>query len=212
MPPALLDLRHGALNLHPSALPRWRGASPVPATILAGDRETAVSLMRMDEGLDTGPLVAQVRVPLTGDERAPELEGRLAQIAGGLLDRSLGPWLRGETTPASQAVTGVEVTRPLHKEDGRLDPGLPAARLERQVRAYAPWPGAFLEVDGDRLAVTSAGVADDEPGDEPGSIVRQGRLPALATVDGRLVLARVTPAGRRSMTGEEWLRGRRNVA
>ena len=91
VPPALLDLPHGALNLHPSALPRWRGAAPIPATILAGDRETAVTLMRMDAGLDTGPVVARTDVPLTGDERAPDLEARLA----GHRRRAAGPEPRG---------------------------------------------------------------------------------------------------------------------
>jgi methionyl-tRNA formyltransferase len=212
MPPALLDLPHGALNLHPSALPRWRGAAPIPATILAGDRRTAVSLMRMDAGLDTGPVVARVDVPLAGDERAPDLELRLAQVAGELLDRSLRRWLRGELTAQPQPARGVELTRPLRREDGRLDPTQPAAALERRVRAYLPWPGTFLEVDGERLVVAAASVAPSDAGDVPGTLVRHGRLPALATADGRLVLEGVTPPGKRSMAGEDWLRGRRDLA
>jgi methionyl-tRNA formyltransferase len=211
VPPALLDLPHGALNLHPSALPRWRGASPVPATILAGDPSTAVSLMRMDAGLDTGPVVARVEVPLRGDERAPELELELAEIAGELLDRSLGPWLRGELAAEPQAAGGVELTRPLRREDGRLDPSRPAAELERRVRAYLPWPGTFLELGAERLVVTAASVAASEPGDVPGTLVRAGRAPALATPDGRLVLDGVTPPGKRPMSGEDWLRGHRET-
>lgn len=211
VPPALLDLPHGALNLHPSALPRWRGAAPIPATILAGDPATAVTLMRMDAGLDTGPVVARVDVPLTGRERAPELEAHLAEIAAELLDRSLGPWLRGELTPTAQAVDGVELTRALRREDGRLDPAAPAAALERRVRAYLPWPGTYLELDGERLVVSAASVAPSEAGDVAGTIVRHGRLPALATADGRLVLEGVTPQGRRSMSGEDWLRGRHGI-
>ncbi len=211
VPPALLDLPHGALNLHPSVLPRWRGAAPVPATILVGDRATAVCLMRMDAGLDTGPVVARVDVPLAGDERAPDLELRLAQIAGELLDRSLGPWLRGELAAEPQAGDGVTLTRPLRREDGRLDPSRPAAALERQVRAYLPWPGTFLEVEGERLVVAAASVAASEPGDRPGTLVRHGRAPALATADGRLVLEGVTPPGKRPMAGEDWLRGRRDL-
>ena len=209
VPPALLDLPHGALNLHPSALPRWRGASPVPATILAGDAATAVTLMRMDAGLDTGPVVARVDVPLAGTERAPELEARLAEIGAELLDRSLGPWLRGELAARPQPDAGVELTRPLRREDGRLDPSQPAAALERRVRAYLPWPGTYLELDGERLVVTAASVAPSEADDEPGRIVAQGDLPALATSDGRLVLQSVVPAGRRPMSGADYLRGRR---
>jgi methionyl-tRNA formyltransferase len=208
VPPPLLDLAHGALNLHPSALPRFRGAAPVPATILAGDPSTAVTLMRMDSGLDTGPIVAQAHVDLDGRETAPELERRLAQAGGELLDRSLGPWLAGELRAVPQPSDGVVLTRPLHREDGRLDPGRPAAELERMVRAYLPWPGTFIDLPEGRLVVTSAGVASSEAGDAPGSVVAAGRLPALATVDGRLLLLEVTPAGRRPMRGEDWLRGR----
>ncbi len=211
VPPALLDLPHGALNLHPSALPRWRGAAPIPATILAGDQSTAVTLMRMDAGLDTGPIVARVDVPLAGDERAPDLEARLAEIAAELLERSLGPWLRGELAAEPQSAVGVALTRPMRREDGRLDPLLSAAALERQVRACLPWPGTYLELDGERLIVTGSVVAQSQAGDRPGAIVRDGRRPALATSDGRLVLERVTPQGRRPMSGEDWLRGRRDA-
>ena len=99
VPAPLLELEHGALNLHPSLLPRHRGASPVQAAILAGDRESGVTLMRMDPGLDTGDIVAVEALPLTGAERAPELERRLASLAADLLARSLGPWLAGELRP-----------------------------------------------------------------------------------------------------------------
>jgi methionyl-tRNA formyltransferase len=209
VPPALLGLPHGALNLHPSALPRWRGAAPIPATILAGDRDTAVTIMRMDAGLDTGPVVALAKVPLTGDEQGPDLEARLAEIAAELLVRSLGPWLRGELPVMPQPADGIALTRPLRREDGRLDPAEPASVLERQVRAYLPWPGSFLEVDGQRLVVSAASVGPSEPGDIQGTVVNHDRRPALATVDGRLVLEWVTPEGKRPMTGEDWLRGRR---
>lgn len=209
VPGPLLDLPHGALNLHPSALPRWRGASPIPATILAGDPATAVTLMRMDEGLDTGPIVAQERVALGEREQAPLLEARLAEIAARLLADSLAPWLRGEIEARPQPADGATLTRPLRREDGRLDPSRPAAALDRQVRALQPWPGTFLELDGERLVVTAASIAPARPGDVPGRLVREGTRPALTTADRRLVLEAVTPPGRRAMTGEDYLRGRR---
>ncbi len=212
VPAALLDLPHGALNLHPSRLPRWRGAAPVPATIAAGDASTAVTLMRMDAGVDTGPIVAGVDVALGGDERAPELETRLAEVAAELLDGCLGPWIRGELEAGPQPSDGVTLTRPLRRDDGRLDPSRPAAELERLVRAYLPWPGTFLDLPDGRLVVSAASVAPSEPGDVPGAIVRHAGEPALATGDGRLVLDHVTPAGRRPMTGEDWLRGRHDHA
>ena len=209
VPPALLDLLNGALNLHPSALPRWRGASPIPATILAGDASTAVTLMRMDAGLDTGPIVAQAGMPLQGDETAPSLEAELAVLAADLLDRTLGPWLDGSLVAVPQAYDGMSLTRPLRRSDGLLDPSRPAVELERQVRAYLPWPGAFVELDGSRLVVSAALAALSEPGDVAGRLVGYGDWPALATVDGRLVLQSVTPPGRRPMSGADWLRGRR---
>jgi methionyl-tRNA formyltransferase len=212
VPTPLLDLPHGALNLHPSALPRFRGAAPIPATILAGDAETAVTLMRMDEGLDTGPIVARERVALDGTETAPELEARLADLGAVLLERSLAGWLDGSLHAVPQADEGVVLTRPLRREDGRLDPARSAAALERMVRAYQPWPGTFLLVGDERIVVNEASVAPSGDGDVPGSIVRDGRDPALATPDGRLVLHTVTPAGRRPMPGADWLRGRRDLA
>jgi methionyl-tRNA formyltransferase len=208
VPPALLDLPQGALNLHPSALPRWRGASPVPSTILAGDATTAVTLMRMDAGLDTGPIVAQEPLALAGDETAPDLEARLAALAAELLAGALDAWLAGVLPGRPQPEEGVTLTRPLRREDGRLDPLVPAEALERMVRAYLPWPGTFLETDGERLVVTAASLAPSEPGDTPGRLARHGHRPALATLDGRLVLDAVTPPGRRPMTGADYLRGR----
>jgi methionyl-tRNA formyltransferase len=212
VPPPLLDLPHGALNLHPSALPHFRGASPVPATIASGDTATAVSLMRMDAGLDTGPLVAQAHLRLTGRETAPELEVRLAALGAELLDRSLDAWLDGTLLAVPQPGEGVTMTRPLRRADGRLDPGRPAVELERLVRAYQPWPGTFAEIDGERLLVTASRVEAAVAGDVPGALVRHGAEPAISTSDGRLVLERVTPPGRRPMTGAEWFRARRGPA
>ncbi len=210
VPPPLLGLPFGALNLHPSALPRWRGASPIPATIAAGDDDTAVTLMQMDAGLDTGPIAAQERLPLVGRETTPELELRLAELAAELLDRSIGPWLDGALPTVAQPADGASLTRPLRRADGWLDPARPAVLLERQVRAYRPWPGTYLELPGERIGVGAATVEPSRPGDVTGAIVRSGEQPALATVDGRLVLERVTPPGKRPMSGAEWLRGRRS--
>jgi len=211
VPAELLELAHGALNLHPSLLPRHRGATPIPAAILAGDAETGVSLMRMDAGLDTGPLIAAERVSLAGDETAPALEARLAIVAAGLLARSLEPWLAGEIEPEPQASDGVTLTRPLRRADGRLDPDLPAELLERQVRAHLPWPGSFVEIDGDRLVVLDAAVTASDADDEPGRFVPDRQGLALATRSGRLLLDEVQPAGGRPMTGEAFLRGRPSI-
>jgi methionyl-tRNA formyltransferase len=204
IPPELLDLEHGALNLHPSLLPRHRGATPIPAAILAGDAETGVTLMRMDAGLDTGPVVAQERVALDGTESTPSLEGHLETVAADLLERSLGPWIRSELEAHPQAEAAATLTRPLRREDGRLDPRKSAVDLERQVRAYQPWPGSFVDTPQGRLIVWSAGAgASGGPG--AGSFDELG----LGVGDGeRLELIEVQPAAGKRMTWEAFLRGR----
>jgi methionyl-tRNA formyltransferase len=209
LPGAILDLpSHGILNLHPSLLPRHRGATPIPAAILAADRETGVSLFRMDPGMDTGPLVAAERTGLGPEEDAPAVEERLAALAAGLLAGSIGPYLRGELVPRPQPADGVTITRPLAREDGRLDPARPAAELERRVRAFRPWPGTFVDLADGRLAVLSATVGEGDPGDVPGVLVADGAGLALATGDGRLRLLAVRPAGGRPMDGTAYRRGR----
>jgi len=204
VPKALLDLpRFGALNLHPSLLPRHRGASPIPAAILADDQETGVSLMLMDAGLDSGPLIAKRRYPLTGNETAPELEHALAQVAAELLSTSLPAWLSSELLPLPQEEEGVTLTRPLRRSDGRIDPGHDAIDLERQVRDYQPWPGTFFETADGRVVIWKARAAD---GDAPPGTIVDG--PAVATADGLLELLEVQPAGGRKMSGQELVRGR----
>jgi methionyl-tRNA formyltransferase len=208
VPASLLELPHGALNLHPSLLPRYRGATPIPAAILAGDPETGVTLMRMDEGLDTGPIVAQSHRTLEGTETAPELEAALSSEAADLLSANLRPWLDGEVAARPQAADDASLTRPLRREDGRLDPTRSAVDLERQVRAYEPWPGTFVETDGfGRLIVDDATVRPSEPGDIAGQLVADGDGLALATSDGRLRLGRVRVAGRKPMTAADLRRG-----
>jgi methionyl-tRNA formyltransferase len=213
VPAAVLDLPpHGILNLHPSLLPRHRGAAPVPATILAGDDMTGVTLMLMDPGLDTGPIVAVERTPVGEGEDAPALEARLARLAAVLLADRIGPYLAGRLRPEPQPEEGVTLTRPLTREDGRLDPAAPARQLERQVRAYRPWPGTFVELaDGERLAILGADVAVGAATDHPGTLVADGDGVALATVRDRLRLLHVRPAGGRAMDGAAYRRVRPGV-
>lgn len=205
------------LNLHPSLLPRHRGASPIAATILAGDREGGVSLMQMDAGLDTGPIVAVARWPLTGTEIAPGLEARAAGSATALLAETLPGWLAGRIEARPQDERAATLTRPLRRADGQLDGRTPAVQLERRVRAFDPWPGTFIETARGRFAVHRASVheAPDAAADrrdtrpvEPGTLVEDGAGIALGTVDGRLRIDEVQPAGGRPMSGEAWRRGR----
>ena len=202
VPKGLLSLPlHGALNLHPSLLPRHRGAAPIPATILAGDTEAGTTLMLMDPGLDTGPIIAQRMLRLTGRETAPVLEARLSTLSAELLADSLGPWLDGRLTPHAQPPSGATLTRPLRREDGWLDPERTAVALERQVRAFQPWPGSFLTSSHGRLVVWSAHVLSE--------VADTGRAPlALPTAEGWLVLDEVQLPGGRRMPSEALMRGR----
>ena len=207
VPATLLDVRHGALNLHPSLLPRHRGATPIPAAILAGDRETGVTLMRMDEGLDTGPIVAQERVALDDTETTPGLEEALANEAAHLLDRTLGPWVRGELEPVPQSAQGATLTRPLRRDEGRLDPRKSAVELERQVRAYQPWPGSFVDTPSGRIVVWAAS-AGASGGLASGTFDERG----LGVGGGELMsLIEVQPAGGKRMTWEAFLRGKPSI-
>ena len=210
VPSVLLDLPpRGALNVHPSLLPRHRGATPIPAAILAGDAETGVTLMRMDAGLDSGPIVAQWRTPLSGTETAPGLEAELADLGARLLVATLAHWLAGEIEPDVQDDRDATMTKPLRRADGRLDPSKTAAELERQVRAYQPWPGSFVETSAGRLTVWSTHVGEARPGDvASGTLARtaDGGL-ALAACNALLRLDEVQAAGGRRMSSAELLRG-----
>jgi methionyl-tRNA formyltransferase len=208
VPPSVLDLPgRGILNVHPSALPRHRGATPIPATIAAGDQSAAVTLIHMDEGLDTGPIVSQESWPLDGTETAVTLEAEAARRGAELVRRSVAGWLAGTLPAIPQATSGVTMTRPLHRDDGRLDPARPAVDLERLVRAHVPWPGSFLDTDSGRLIVHAADVVPGEPTDQPGRIVTHGDGLALTTADGRLRLQQVQLAGRRAMDSGSLRRG-----
>lgn len=235
IPEALLALpARGILNVHPSLLPRHRGAAPIQATILAGDREAGVTLIRMDAGLDSGPIVAAERWLLDGTETTPELEARAAAAGAALLRRSLAGWLAGTLSAQPQPAEGVTLTRPLRREDGRLDPARTAVELERQVRAYQPWPGSFVDSSAGRLVVWRASVRGDEAGldrqaagvpgrqaagapgrqakgdagqAEPGRLVVDGDELGLVTADGLLRLEEVQLAGRRRMRASELRRG-----
>ena len=208
VPAAILEIpSYGILNVHPSLLPRHRGATPIPEAIAAGDPVAGVTLIRMDQGLDTGPIVVQEQWPLTGRETAETLEATASERSADLVRRTIGPWLAGSITPQPQPLGGMTLTRPLRREDGRLDPSRSAIELERLVRAHVPWPGSFVDTRLGRLIVHETAVRSSEPSDVPGQLAADGDGLALTTTQGRLLLARVQLAGRRVTDGASLRRG-----
>jgi methionyl-tRNA formyltransferase len=208
LPRAALDLpRFGCLNVHASLLPRYRGASPIQAAILDGERETGVSLMLMDEGLDTGSVIAQAREPIGDEDTAESLSHRLALAGAGLLVRTLPAWVGGELTPQPQDNGLATMTRPLTKEEGRIDWSRPATYLARHIRAMHPWPGAFTTAGEGILKVLAAAAGECAVQGSPGTLLRRDGWPAVVTGEGELILRIVQPEGRRAMDGAAWLRG-----
>ncbi|HET7011340.1 MAG TPA: methionyl-tRNA formyltransferase [Anaerolineales bacterium] len=211
--PSILDLpRLGCLNIHASLLPRWRGASPIQAAILAGDRTSGVTIMKMDQGLDTGPLLSQRAVPLSPDETGGSLSTRLASLGASILLETLPGYLAGSVVPVAQDEKQATYAPRLRKSDGALDPAEPAERLARRVRAFHPWPGAYIDWDGGRLAVLAAHATTDDLPSSPGTLSVLEGDPVLATAQGTLHLDRVQPQGKKPMSGAAFLRGSRVFA
>lgn len=206
--PDVLDLPpHGCLNVHASLLPRWRGAAPIQAAILHGDAETGVTIMKMDPGVDTGPVLAQRALPIAPDDTAETLGARLARLGADLLIETLPAYLRGEIHPQPQDEAHATYAPLLKKEDGALDFNRPAEHLACKVRAFHPWPGAFMDWREGRLKVRRAHAVAGQAA--PGQTLRVGRLPGVGTASGLLVLDEVQPPGKRPMPGEVFLHGAR---
>lgn len=208
LPPSILQLpEYGCLNVHASLLPRWRGASPINAAVLHGDRTTGVTIMKMDPGLDTGPILSQQSCPIRADDTAGIVFERLAAMGANLIVKTIPPYLSGDITPRPQDDTAATYAPQLTREDGRLDFTKTADQLARQVRAYHPWPGSYTFIDGERLIVHKAS-AKSETSPGVAVLTTAGDYPAAGTGKGLLVLETVQPAGKSSMSGAAYLRGK----
>ena len=225
--PTVLDMpAYGCLNVHASLLPRWRGASPIAAAILAGDTTTGVTIMKMDAGLDTGPILAQRAETIRLDDTAATLTERLATLGASLLVDTLGPWVAGQITPRPQDEAQATLTRPLQREDGLIDWGATAAAtVARMARAYDPWPGAYTHYAGRVLKLWQAEAIDATVDAAPGHVLNRAeaapllealglRWPQLLVVcrEGVLLARRVQLEGRRPMAGDELMRGQPSMA
>ena len=207
VPQDLLDVAdRPPLNVHPSLLPRHRGAAPVAGTILAGDREGGVSLMVMTAELDAGPIVRQWRMPLTGRETTPQLEARLADLAAEVVPPELVRWAQGPIEAEPQDAAGATLVYPFTRKDGWIDWSRPAIEIDRKVRALQPWPGAWTTVDGRRIHVRRARPVSGVD-DLPIGALLPGEMPSVACGVGALALEIVQPEGRASMAADAWRRG-----
>jgi len=209
------------LNVHPSLLPRWRGASPIPAAILAGDTETGVTIILMDAGMDSGPILSQRSLAISDDDAAGSLSERLSEAGADLLAETIPRWLVHEVEPVAQDDSQATTCPILRKEDGIIDWRLTATDIWRRVRAYNPWPGAYTSLNGELLHIWRAWPLDSESGTEPGTVVAidtasSERLTAnnanaaafaVQTGSGILVPLELQRAGRRSLPASEFQRG-----
>jgi len=207
----VLELPHyGCINVHASLLPRWRGAAPINAAILAGDEETGVTIMCMDVGLDTGAMLAKKSIRLMPTDTAGSVTKTLSTLGADLLIETLPGYLSGTIMPTPQPEVGMTYAPMMKKEEGKLDFAHDVNELERRVRAFNPWPGTFMEFDGTILKIQRAHV-------EQGNVSAGQRLivqnqPAVGARSGILILDEVQPAGKKSMSGKSFLAGARNWA
>jgi len=197
--PMLEAPRRGCLNIHASLLPRWRGAAPIQAAILAGDAETGITIMRMEEGLDTGPILLQEAVPIGPETTFLALQDTLAEIGARLILRALAE----DPVPVPQPEAGVTYAPKLGKQDGRLDWSRDAALLERQVRALNPWPGTFFLHGGEQIRVLAARV--EAAAGAPGEVLDDAAC--IACGSGALRLLRLQRPGRAALPADAFLRG-----
>ncbi len=201
----------GYLNLHPSLLPHYRGPTPVAASILAGDEVGGVSIIRLVRAMDAGPILAQATLPLPPDARSGPLTDELFNIGAQLLVGVLPLYAAGELEPRPQDDSQATYCKLLSKADGRIDWSLPALVIERAVRAYDPWPGAFTVWNAKQLRIQSARVEDRWRGEETPGTILDGPALRVATGSGALEIVELQPAGGRTMPAADWLRGQRGI-
>lgn len=211
-PRALLELpANGCINLHASLLPRWRGAAPIQAAIAAGDARTGVTAMRMEEGLDSGPILLQEETEIGADETAGELSRRLAELGGDLMVRTLERLEIGDLAARPQPAEGVTYAPRLTRDSGRVDWRLTARQIRDRWRAFTPWPGLTAELRGEPVKVIAAEVGDGDGGAAPGTILglRDGRLAVACGGGTVLELTALQRPGKRALAAADFVNGER---
>jgi methionyl-tRNA formyltransferase len=211
LPPEVLRLpKYGCINIHPSLLPLHRGAAPVMSAILAGDTWSGTSIMQMDEGLDTGPVLAQGQVLVRDDDTTASLSEKLSIISAHMLIDVLPRWIRGEIPPRPQDETQASYFKPVEKEAGEIDWSKTATELWRQVRAYQPWPGSFTRFNGKVLKILEACPVEGGRQEAIGTVVEMGKGCGVVTGCGTLELRRLQIEGKQAMSAADFVRGQRS--
>ena len=207
LPQTALDLpKYGSINVHASLLPRWRGAAPIQAAIRAGDAETGITIMLMDAGLDTGPMLAKRAIPIAADETGQSLHDKLARLGAALLIETLPKYLSGMIQPQAQDESQASYAPPIKKEEGRIDWTQPALAIERLVRAFNPWPGAFTTWQGRQLKIHAGRHGPGRAG--PGQVIGQGGQIAIGAGAGLVYPTELQLAGKKRMSIDSFAKGR----
>ncbi len=210
LPKWLLDFpKYKAINVHASLLPRWRGASPIQAAILYGDRETGVTIMKMDEGLDTGDILSQASLEIMKNDTAESLSSNLAELGGTLLIDTIPNYVENKISPIPQNPDNATVTKMIKKQDGKLDFNQPAEVIERKTRAFNPWPICFFEWNSEYLRVFEVEITAVNHL-EPYQRGVRGKYPCIGSTTNDLILKTVQPSGKRIMDGRSFLNGAKN--
>ncbi|MBI4138991.1 methionyl-tRNA formyltransferase [Candidatus Uhrbacteria bacterium] len=209
LPPWLLELpARGFVNVHASLLPRWRGPSPIHAAIAAGDTHTGVTVMKLDEAMDHGPILATDGTSILDTDTGGSLHDRLAGMGATLLPNILDGYLSGKTGPTTQDHTKATYCKILTRENGKIDWFKTAHEIERQVRAYDPWPGSWTELSGKRLKILAVKIRPNNASFSPGQRFVWKKRPTVGCGQGTTVeLVTVQPEGKKPMSGEEFIRG-----
>lgn len=209
----VLDLpRYGCINVHASLLPRWRGAAPISYAVRAGDAESGITIMRMDVGLDTGPMISKTAIPIAPDETGASLHDKLSVLGAEMLPDALLKYIAGELVPQPQPEDGITTAPTMEKSAGLINWSDTAEAIDRQVRAYTPWPGTFTYLDGEMIKVISGKALRDDPAYPlPGTVVQwQGGL-AVQTGGGLYQIEMVQPAGKKAMPSSAFLTGHPDI-
>lgn len=214
LPQSVLDIpAQGCINIHASLLPRWRGAAPIQAAIRAGDAESGITIMKMDAGLDTGPMLSKRAITLAPDETGQSLHDKLCVIGGELLIETLPSYLRGDIMPQPQDDALATFAPRIEKDEGRIDWSQPAEQIERLVRAFTPWPGTFTTWDGKLLKILAGQIDGDGPrhgastSSLPGQVIRHDNRIGIATGDGIFYPLRVQLEGKSAVAIDDFTRG-----